>query len=53
MKIQREIEGPRKVNTHAITGKKQKNKAKEIDRAHRSHSKRETKQNKINKKNQG
>ena len=65
MKNQREIKGPRKVNTHAIKGKKQKNKApdsqtsqatcraKEIDRAHRSHSTREAKQNKTNKKNQG
>ena len=62
---QREIKGPRKVNTHAIIGKKQKNyapdsqtsqatcRAKEIDRAHRSHSTREAKQNKTNKKNQG
>ena len=65
MKKQREIKGPRKVNTHARTRKKQKNKApdsqtsqaicrtKEIDRAHRSHSTREAKQNKTNKKNQG
>ena len=66
---QKEIKGPRKVNTHAIIGKEntppQKNKApdsqtsqatcqtKEIDRAHRSHSTREAKQNKTNKKNQG
>ena len=69
MKNQKEIKGPRKVNTHAIIGKEkknsQKNKAidiqtsratcqtKEIDRAHRSHSTREAKQNKSNKKNQG
>ena len=66
MKNQREIKGPRKVNTHAIIGKKQKNRApdsqmsqatcraKEIDRysiAHHSHSTREAKQNKTNKKN--
>ena len=66
---QKEIKGPRKVNTHAIIGKlnktPQKNKApdsqtsqatcqtKEIDRAHRSHSTREAKQNETNKKNQG
>ena len=65
MKNQREIKGPRKVNTHAIIRKKQKNnspdsqtsqatcRTKEIDRAHRSHSTREAKQNKTNKKNQG
>ena len=65
MKNQREIKEPRKVNTHAIIGKKHKNKApdiqtsqatyrtKEIDRAHRSHSTREAKQNKTDKKNQG
>ena len=65
MTNQREIKGPKKVNTHAIIGKKQKNyapdsqtsqatcRAKEIDRAHRSHSTREAKQNKTNKKNQG
>ena len=65
MKKQREIKGPRKVNTHARIRKKQKNKApdsqtsqaicrtKEIDRAHRSHSTREAKQNITNKKNQG
>ena len=68
-KIQKEIKGPRKVNTHAIIGKEKKtpqnNKApdsqtsqatcqtKEIDRAHRSHLTREAKQNKTNKKNQG
>ena len=61
MKNQREIKGPRKVDTNAIIGrrKKMKNKApdsqtaqatcrtKEIDRAqHRSHSTREAKQNK-------
>ena len=64
MKNQSEIN--RKVNTHAIIGKrKQKNKApdsqtsqatcqtKEIDRAHRSHSTREAKQNKTKNKNQG
>ena len=67
---QKEIKGPRKVNTHAMIGKRkegktQKNKApgsqtsqatcqtKEIDRAHRSLSTREAKQNKTNKKNQG
>ena len=65
MKNKREIKGPRKLNTHGIIGKKQKNKApdsqasqatcraKEIDRAHRSHSTREAKQNRTNKKNQG
>ena len=65
MKNQREIKGTRKINIHAIVGKKQKNKApdgqtsqatcraKEIDRAHRSHSTREAKQNKTNKKNHG
>ena len=65
MKNQKEIKGPRKVNTHALIGKKQKNKApdsqtsqatcraKEIDRAHRSHSTREAKKNKTIKKNQG
>ena len=69
VKNQKEIKGPRKVNTHAIIGKEnkkpQKNKAPdsqtsqatrqtmEIDRAHRSHSTREAKQNKTNKKNQG
>ena len=67
MKNQSEIKGPRKVNTHAIIGRKQKQKnkapdsqtsqatcqTKEIDRAHRSHSTREAKQNKTNKKNQG
>ena len=66
---QKEIKGPRKVNTHAIIGKQnktpQKNKSpdsqtsqatcqtKEIDRAHRSHSTREAKQNETNKMNQG
>ena len=65
MKNQREIKGPRKVNTYAMIGIKQKHKApdsqttqatcraKEIDRASRSHSTREAKQNKTNKKNQG
>ena len=44
MKSQREIKGPRKVHTNAII---------KIDRAHRSHSTREAKQNKTSKKNQG
>ena len=68
-KNQREIKGPRKVNTHAIIGKEKKtprkNKApdsqtsqatcqtKEIDRAHRSQSTCEAKHNEMNKKNQG
>ena len=68
-KNQKEIKGPRKVNTHAIIGKEKKNpqknmapdsqtsqatfQTKEIDRAHRSHSTRETKHNKTNKKSQG
>ena len=64
---QREIKGPQKVkvNTHAIMGKKQKQRApdsqtpqatcrtKEMDRAHRSRLTREAKQNKTNNKNQG
>ena len=62
MKKPKRNKGPRKVNTHAIIGKEKKkahkNKAldsqtshatcqtKEIDRAHRSHSTGEAKQNK-------
>ena len=57
--------GLKKVNTNAIIGKKQKNKApdsqtsqvtcltEEINRAHRSHSTREAKQNEALEKNQG
>ena len=65
MKNQREIKGPRKVNTRDNRRQTQENKApdsqtsqatcrtKEIYRAHRSHSTREAKQNNTNKKNQG
>ena len=66
MKNRKRNKRARKVNTNAIIagGETQKNKApdsqmsqatcraKEIDRAHRSHSTREAKQNRINKKNQ-
>ena len=67
-KNKNKIKGPRKVDTHAIIGKEEKQKEKkapdsrtsqatcqrkEIDRAHRSHSTREAKENKTNKKNQG
>ena len=54
-KNQKEIKGPRNVNTHAIIGKEKKKKnrkirlqtVRRIDRVHRSHSTCEAKQNKI------